>query len=469
MKKTYVTRIPDKAGAFLKASETIANCGGNITRVNYNKAVDMHTLFIDVCADEEGIRKIDEALSALGYLSSEEEKKVLLIVLTLEDVPGAVVPVLKVINRYNINVSYISSYETGTKFQYFKMGLLIEDTNVIKSLLDDISKICEVKILDYDITEKILDSTVFYISFANEIRAMLSLSQEETNEIVINANRIMQLLDDNGKTPFKTFNYIREYAKFISEHHGENFDALISQRALAKGAMLYTIEPPCGSNTHILERNGEYLFVDGGFECYKKEMRYLLKQLFPGIKEAKRSLVLTHSDIDHTGLCSLFDEIYLSSAAAYDFELMQQGKDCFREQQGAHGPYYRLSRIISSYQQPALSSFIRMKERETDEPLEYVGFFEKLGLRFDCYEGFGGHVRGEMLIVCEELKLLFTGDIFVNIKGFSPDQAAFNKLAPYLMTSVNVDSKKATKVRLETERCFKGYLACPGHGCITEL
>ena len=40
MKKTYVTKMPDKAGAFLVAGKIIAEHGGNIVRVNYNKAVD---------------------------------------------------------------------------------------------------------------------------------------------------------------------------------------------------------------------------------------------------------------------------------------------------------------------------------------------------------------------------------------------------------------------------------------------
>ena len=53
MRKTYVTRMPDKAGAFLLASRIIAEEGGNITRVNYNRAVDTHTLFLEVTAPEE--------------------------------------------------------------------------------------------------------------------------------------------------------------------------------------------------------------------------------------------------------------------------------------------------------------------------------------------------------------------------------------------------------------------------------
>ena len=51
VRKTYVTRMPDKAGAFLVAARIITKAGGNIVRVNYNKAVDLHTLFIEVNAD----------------------------------------------------------------------------------------------------------------------------------------------------------------------------------------------------------------------------------------------------------------------------------------------------------------------------------------------------------------------------------------------------------------------------------
>jgi ACT domain-containing protein len=82
--------MPDKAGAFLKASEVISENGGNIVRVSYNKAVDTHTLFIDVSANKEQLQTITARLMDLGYLSdSEKENKVILIELKLEDVPGA--------------------------------------------------------------------------------------------------------------------------------------------------------------------------------------------------------------------------------------------------------------------------------------------------------------------------------------------------------------------------------------------
>ena len=55
MQKTYITTMPDKAGAFLKANQIIAGHGGNIVRVSYNKAVDLHTLFLDVEADKKAV------------------------------------------------------------------------------------------------------------------------------------------------------------------------------------------------------------------------------------------------------------------------------------------------------------------------------------------------------------------------------------------------------------------------------
>ncbi len=100
----------------------------------------------------------------------------------------------------------MNSQENGTEYQYFKMGLFIEEPKVIKDLLDEVSKICDVKIIEYNVSEKILDSTVFYISFANEMRNLLLLSQEQTNEFIINSNKIMQLLDEKTNYLIKHLN-----------------------------------------------------------------------------------------------------------------------------------------------------------------------------------------------------------------------------------------------------------------------
>ena len=68
-RKSYVTSMPDKTGAFLLASKIIAKYSGNIVRVSYNKAVDLHTLFIDVEADDENLGEIATELESVGYLN----------------------------------------------------------------------------------------------------------------------------------------------------------------------------------------------------------------------------------------------------------------------------------------------------------------------------------------------------------------------------------------------------------------
>ena len=75
--------------------------------------------------------------------------------------------------------------------------------------------------------------------------------------------------------------------------------------------------------------------------------------------------------------------------------------------------------------------------------LEYIGQVVFGPLRFEAYEAMGGHVQGETVFVERGKHWVFPGDILVNLKGFTREQAAFNRLAPYLMTSVNVDSAAA--------------------------
>lgn len=465
IKTTYITKMPDKAGAFLKASEAIAAYGGNIIRVSYNKAVDMHTLFIDVSARNEQLEKITAALKALGYLSNtEKEEKVILIVLKLPDVPGAIKPILEVLSSHSINISYMSSQENGTGYQYFKMGLLIEKPNVIKNLLDDISKLCDLKILDYDVTEKVLDSTVFYLSFANEMRSLLSLTQQQTNELIINSNKIMQLLDEKDEAPLKTFEYISKFANFVASHKGDHFNARVSQRRISPQVVLHLIEPPCGSNTYILEQEQELLFVDSGFACFLDEMQAIFHRLFPDFEKRKKSIVLTHADIDHTGLLGLFDTVFVSESCFENFRLENEDKDNFREQNMLHAPYYKLSRIITGYIPPNLEKFAIIGKK-TDEGIHSkIGELNFADLHFEVFEGNGGHVKGEIDLLCKEQKIAFTGDHLVNIEGFSEQQHAFNLLAPYLMTSVNVDSQKAKLCRLKLVKKTAGYLICPGHG-----
>ncbi len=469
MFKTYITTMQDKSGAFLRASKIIAHNSGNIVRVSYNKAVDIHTLFIDVEADEARLDAITAQLEHFGYLTHDEQQMtVLLVEFKLPDRPGAVTPVLEILSRHKINISYMSSQANGSAYQNFKMGLLIDDPSIIRRLLVEVSKICDVRILDYDATEKHLDNTVFYLGFSNEIRRLLSLTQDQTNDIIVNSNRIMQMLDERGEEPFKTFDYIKRFAEFTVHHAGEAYNPIISQRRLTTDVIMTWIQPPCGSNSYILEYKGdELLFVDCGFAYYRDESLAVYSEIYPNFISRKKSLILTHSDIDHCGCTDLFDTVYVNRSCFENFRFENEGRDSFREQNPSHAPHYRISRIISGYKPPdmQLLRIVNSADPDSELPLSFIGSFSFGDMDFNLYEGNGGHVRGEMILVDDEHQIVFTGDNFVNIAGFSPEQAAFNKLSPYLMTSVNVDSAKATSIRKAIMQ-YKDYLLCPAHGDI---
>jgi glyoxylase-like metal-dependent hydrolase (beta-lactamase superfamily II) len=98
-------------------------------------------------------------------------------------------------------------------------------------------------------------------------------------------------------------------------------------------------------------------------------------------------------------------------------------------------------------------------------------------LEFVIYEGSGGHLLGEMVYACSKAGVVFTGDILVNVHGFSRERAEFNSLAPYLMKSVNVDSQKATEMRKQVTALIekisneneKPCVICGGHGPLSKL
>lgn len=459
MKQTYITRMPDRAGAFLAASRVIRQNGGRLARVSYNKAVDVHTLFIEVEADAPQLSQIEKGLTALGYLAPEPARQVLLLELTLSDAEETTESILEVVSRHNVNISYISAQ--GARF---KLGLPVENPDAVRTLTEELAKLCEVRVLEYEVTEKQLDGTVFYVRFANEMRNLLQLSQEDVNAVLIQSNQLMQTLDERGKIPVQTFDVIRRFAQFFAEHKGENFQAKHTVQPLSGGFRLHRVQPPCGSNIYILENGGTLLFVDSGFACFRNELFALLRTIVPDFDQRRKEMILTHADLDHAGLLDEFDTVYLSRNCYENFRLEQRGEPCFREQDAARAPYSVLSRIISGYRTPSLKNAVVVGAKTDDAPLSRIGSLSALGLDFRLYEGAGGHVRGETVIVCDALQIAFTGDLFVNNQGFSAEQCDFNRIAPYLLTSVNMNSRIAKEIRGQLTEMLSGYAICPGHG-----
>lgn len=449
LKKTFTTTLPDRIGAFLSASEALSALGVNITRVSYNKAIDTHMLFLEVEGSEEMLQKAEQVLFSLGYLQNEKRAgSVILLEFHLKDEPSRLTPVLTLIEETSFNISYMSSQQNESGYQDFKIGLFVENGRELSDFIEKAATICPVRILNYDRSEKVLDNTVFYLNFAETISEKMQLNPAEKEGLMVCANRIMQMLDEEGSPFYKTFDYISRLAEHIESHKGENFSARITKEALSGGATLTLIEPPCGSNIVILEKGHGLLFVDSGFACYRKELEALFRELFPSYDKETKELLLTHSDVDHAGILDLFDRVHLTKAAQADFLREQKKKNAYREENPLHQPYAYISKILTRYRPPKGDNFCVFKgERDKNALLSSLGRITTCGFTFEVYEGQGGHILGEAVYLDREHNLLFTGDIFVNIKGFTREQKAFNKLAPYLMTSVDTDPTLAKKER----------------------
>ena len=516
-KKTFTTTMPDRVGAFLKADECLTRYGLNITRVSYNKAVDTHMLFLEAEGEEEMLTAAEAELAALGYLQEEiPYGSVVLLEFTLPDRPGTLLPILRLIHRFGFNISYISSRQDESDFQAFKMGLFVEKGKEVSEFIRRAALLCPVRVIDYDKSEKVLDNTVFYLSFSDNISQKLGLTPREKRHLLINANRIMQVLDERNSPAYKTFDYIGRFADFLKRHEKENYRPRIT-RYTEGGLPVTLIEPPCGSNTCVIVRENTLLAIDCGFARYRKEWEETLQSLFPALDSMTKILLLTHADVDHCGCLDFFDRVVLSRVGYDNFRREREGLPALREENPLHRPYVRISKILSCYRPPAdkreryivldpslPSQEAHVKNAVSEEkgavcaaaifrpvvrksegcgarpettcggtgvpsavsaaPREGTeGLFVRLpdvtvcGLRFEAYEGKGGHVPGEVVFLQREHRLAFTGDIFVHIKGFSKEQAAFNRLAPYLMTAVDSDPALA---KAEREALFR--LLSPG-------
>ena len=145
------------------------------------------------------------------------------------------------------------------------------------------------------------------------------------------------------------------------------------------------------------------------------------------------------------GIIDIFDAVYLSQSCRDNFALEAEGKPNLREKNPAHAPYVRISKLLAHYRPVSLSNLRVIGGRQAGSGvlLESIGEVSFGPLRFEAYEAMGGHVQGETVFVERQKRWVFPGDILVNLKGFTREQAAFNRLAPYLMTSVDTDAKLA--------------------------
>jgi glyoxylase-like metal-dependent hydrolase (beta-lactamase superfamily II) len=160
---------------------------------------------------------------------------------------------------------------------------------------------------------------------------------------------------------------------------------------------------------------------------------------------------VTHADVDHCGLLPLFDIVETSVKSAECLRLEYAGEDGYREQNTLHRPYIKICKTLTGYHPPEPDR-VRVVAGDLTpqaETLRHAGEYRFGELRFEVYEGKGGHLPGELVLIDYAHKIAFTGDVYVNLKEMTAEQAAYNQYAPILMTSVDSDPALCAQERAE--------------------
>ena len=277
----------------------------------------------------------------------------------------------------------------------------------------------------------------------------MGLSEEVSRELLVHVNLAMQTLDEQGLSPYRTFDSISKFAELLGASKGKAFTPRISEHKISENTEIILIEPPCGSNTIIIKSNEKVLFVDSGYACYRDEMLKVIKNVVQNFDEIKKTILVTHADVDHCGLLPMFDEIIASPKTALCLKNEYLGNNGYREKNPLHKPYINICKTLTSYQaaNPDKIKIMWNDIKNLTEPLTQIGFFDFEELHFEVYEGKGGHLPGEIVLIDYANHIAITGDIYINVNGLTPEQAEYNQYAPILMTSVDTNPKLCSEER----------------------
>ena len=142
--------------------------------------------------------------------------------------------------------------------------------------------------------------------------------------------------------------------------------------------------------------------------------------------------------------------------------------------------YTKMINLFSRFNTPRTSGVCPEPPGARRGIFPVIGTVEIGGIMLEVLESLGGHTFGQVFLYSRERGLLFAADSMINFASLSKERADYSSLAAFLVTSVNVDSDRATKERKalldlaretdeRTEEDGKRCLVCGGHGAVSVL
>ena len=478
MEKSLTLVLPDRPGALREVAHLLAERHVSVLRANYNRVIDVHTLFLDVSGTKAHIERAEEELHALRLFPGERSLgEVHTLEFSLRDETGALEPLLALVERHGLNITQFDARSDGVADNTVRLSVHVDRREQVDALVEDASQLCPVRVLEPDQSFNVVDNSTFTINFAHELAGRLGLSEADEQILLVNSNRIMQNLMQTNADPYKPFDYISQVADALAQYRGVAYakTCRVTRFVTAAGVRGVCVEPPVGSDTWVLECDDCLLCIDAGFACLSDELEQVLRSEYPDWDQRRRVLLLTHADIDHVGDCARFDEVYASGRVIDNFMFESLGVVSWREQDPYGMPYVFIGRILCGYKIPDYRRMRCLGEPspfgEQRELLERIDTLEVPPFSFEVWEGKGGHVRGETMLIDRKQRVCVSGDVFVNVHGETKPQARYNALGPFLLTSVDSDPKLAREERMELFDLLDdgAWQILGGHGALYEL
>ena len=189
---------------------------------------------------------------------------------------------------------------------------------------------------------------------------------------------------------------------------------------------------------------------------------------------------ITHGDADHSGSAGLLSaEVWMHPDTV---EVIRQSNRAYgSESEGSvlAEIYTKLINLFSAFSVNEQPRTFPIKTLGKRGEFTILARTEVAGMECEILEGFGGHTQGQVFYFLPAQLVIFTGDSLINFDSLTEERKEFATLAKNLMTTVNVDSIKASQERKGLLRLIEKVesarndgrkcLVCSGHGAISVL
>jgi glyoxylase-like metal-dependent hydrolase (beta-lactamase superfamily II)/uncharacterized protein with ACT and thioredoxin-like domain len=483
MKKkfSFIARMPDEPGALRRAAAICRKHGSNINRLQYDRRIDPATVFFEVTTDPGSYKKITEELGQIGYLqTSIKPVSFLKFYAYLPHRSGSLDEFLGYTTQAGANIAFIDFDDTGHHPERLTLSLNVEQSEEADRLMASLKSRFRLEILDYDNSGRQLDDTVFYVKFAQNIRNLIGEAEDSfLLSFLADTNHIAQELTGSGNDPKKVFASVLATGKTLHATIGDHFSADVQQFCITASVNLLCFQMPCGGNIFVISTADELVMVDTGYGIYHPDVtrmfaRYGLDDGWPLAR-----IIVTHADADHCGASGYFNvPVHLHPAT---HEIIRQNNRAYGSRsEGSilEAFYTKMINLFSKFTSPADTRLFCQPEKSVRGICPVLETLRIGDLELEVLESLGGHLCGQIYLFSQEQGLLLAADSIINFASLTPERSAYNALADFLVTSVNVDSELArterralfdlisatdAALKVQGKRC----IVCGGHGAVS--